>query len=277
MARMGLIDCEELGGVSVSVDAFAGGDIAALNRLLVPRRGEQVSGDHLRAMVQLLYSMFEVYGNAAGGFIYRDSTDTNLQYSVSATDIHLGAALRTYAGAVNLGPLSAGATNYIWLDLSAEPMAIGQNTTGWPDYPHLKLATIAAPASGAWKPSNLTRYMRRQAASPLAGVGQIWPIAKEFVYNTSSPVLLGKAPAGARVYQSELRIDTTFNGSPALTIGDSGSNNRLMASGDNTPGTAGGYTKNSGYKYTSATDINLYITQGGASQGAGWAGVLLVL
>lgn len=92
-----------------------------------------------------------------------------------------------------------------------------------------------------------------------------------FAYGDATPVALTTALSGKLVYGVQIHIRVPFNGTgAALTVGDAGDTERLMAAADNDPASVGSYTTTPAYAYGSDTGLTLSITPGaGASQGAG--------
>jgi len=92
-----------------------------------------------------------------------------------------------------------------------------------------------------------------------------------FAYGDATPSPIGTALADKLILSVALYITSYFDGTgPALTIGDAGVNDRLMAAGQNDPTSEGEYETHPVYAYGSDTPLNLYITPGsGATQGAG--------
>jgi len=245
-------------------------------RTWMPPPGEAgANGDHSQQLLDMWWSLMQIVGNACQLQVCKEATDSDVQYSVTAGKVTIGGVLVTFAGSVNYGPLTAGSLNYIYA-LFTDPttVTIGNATTGWPTTkPHLKLATIDQPASGPWRAENLTRFIGAQAAV-MAGVGVVQSTREvAFAYNTSSPISLGFVPAGARIDEAFVDVTTTFDGGFAGSIGDSGSNSRHMATGDVAWGSTGGNTKRNHYRYAASTEINLYLTPGAATQGAGYASI----
>lgn len=91
-----------------------------------------------------------------------------------------------------------------------------------------------------------------------------------FAWGDASPKPLLTVPAGSRVLSVRLIVDTAFDGAgAALTVGD-GDPDRLLAAGENDPGTPGSYAAHPAVLYGADTALTLTITPGaGASQGAG--------
>ena len=104
------------------------------------------------------------------------------------------------------------------------------------------------------------------SATPVPAFAEI-----AFAYGDASPRTIYTTSGTQRVWQVLLAIDTPFNGTgPALTIGDSGDADRLMAATQNDPKTADVYSTQPAYEYSDGTAITLSITPGaGASAGSG--------
>ncbi len=92
-----------------------------------------------------------------------------------------------------------------------------------------------------------------------------------FAYGDATPVAAATALTGRLVYGVQIHIRVPFDGiGAALTVGDAGDTDRLMAAADNDPTAVGSYTTTPAYAYGSDTGLTLGITPGaGASQGAG--------
>lgn len=264
---------ETRGGAGFSNDPFFGGFIQTLGGLYVPAKAEEIDGTHQTAMVNLLDGVNRRLGNAFQGYIYTDSTDSNLQFSVKAFKcFSADGTLHSYAGAINVAGLVAGATRYIYADLTNPTVAIVV-ATAWPStaVPHVRLATIAAPASGPWiAAQHLTNFIDAHGIFPIGG-GSVAPPKVAFAWNTASPLAIFSAPAGSTIVKAVIKISTVFNGAaPTLSIGDSGNNSRLMTTAQNDPKTLGSYIVEFPHEYGSLTAVNLYITPSTASQGAGF-------
>ena len=276
MARLKLSQHNSLNGSHVPAN-YLGGRISAFNGLYVPSRSAQINGTHEVDWLDVTSELIQQAFNAPNITVYKDDADTALQFSVKAFSCWLGGVLCTYAGGNAIAGLSAGSTRYIWADLSNAPTVTIGVGAAWPTtVPHLRIAAIAAPASGHWLPANLTYYVADQAVRPVSGL--ILPVVVPFVYNTASPAALMTVPNGCMVKEAAVIIDTNYNGSGySLSIGDSGNNARLLATAAVNAGAAGAYRANPFYKYTAQTTINLYNTTGTASAGAGRAYLELVL
>lgn len=273
MSEMLLSEMQLAGGGSYSPDSFLGGFITALLGTRQPSRGEASQGAHVQQLIDMWYSWAERVAAASPLYVYKDSTDSNVQLSVSAAPLHQFGQAVNYAGQINVGPMTAGVLNYIYLPLTdLAALAVAISTAGWPaTTPHIKLATINMPASGPWRVEHIVRMVGAQALQP-SGVAVVQSsIEVPFNYNTASPITLCTIPAGARVDEAFVEVTTTFNGGFTATIGDGTVANRHMAAGDATWGTLGSYTKRNFYRYTVATPILLTLIPSAASQGAGRA------
>lgn len=99
---------------------------------------------------------------------------------------------------------------------------------------------------------------------PGTGVGNS---GVDFAYNVVTTFPL-KSLTG-RVLQVLVAIDVPFDGSPVLSVGDSANNSRLMLSVENNPLEIGVYESNPSFKYSVETQINLYLSAVGSTQGNG--------
>ncbi len=87
---------------------------------------------------------------------------------------------------------------------------------------------------------------------------------------TSTATTLAKSVLnGELIREVAIIIDTPFNGTVTLKVGDSGDNSRLLSTGQNDPYLAGEYTSKLAYPYPSDASVNLYMTQSGTTAGAG--------
>lgn len=263
---------DELGGGGFVASDYLGPATPELLNAYTPAPDAQQGGNHFAEIVNRYYSVAARLANLFDGRVYKDSTDTDLQFSVSAFDVYLGGVLCSFAGAINLGPLSGGATNHVWVDLSAAPtVAIAFGAALPATVPFIPLEAIAAPASGPWKDAHRTKITRRRSIVPTYGVTRL-TIRKPFNWNDSSPVILGTVPAGGDVVRPIVYIGPAFDGTaPALTIGDDGDNSRIMAAGDIDEKTVGSYGKDVVVPYAAETVVKLYATPDTSAVGSGVA------
>jgi len=89
-------------------------------------------------------------------------------------------------------------------------------------------------------------------------------------YNDSNPILLGNITSGTKTIITTLTIGTAFNNANAVvTIGTSANANLLMSDNYCEIEVAGVYQTVNIVEFASNTALNIYVTQGGASAGAG--------
>lgn len=92
-----------------------------------------------------------------------------------------------------------------------------------------------------------------------------------FDYTTSSPADIYSADLGDIISSVKLYIDTLFDGTVTISIGESGSIERLMGVDENDPYDADGsvFEVEPGYEYPGAETIRLYLNVSGTTQGVG--------
>jgi hypothetical protein len=172
----------------------------------------------------------------------------------------------TYAGEVNVGPLSRGATNYIWLDVSGSAPAAAFGAA-WPaSNPNvIRLATITMPASGYWLGTiggNLSRVSGGQAT--VAALSSPGVFKATLLHGSSSPLVIGRVAAGCAIGRRRCDVTAAFNGSsPTLEVGDADDTDRLTASGEFDLATPGLYEFSRMTRYAAETEIiGTYVADG---------------
>ena len=87
--------------------------------------------------------------------------------------------------------------------------------------------------------------------------------------DTPGPVLLGNISQGSRVTLVTVEVTQAFDGTPSLTVGDAGDNERLMSNDFHDLSETGTYNLQTDYVYTDIldTDVYTYFNPGGASIG----------
>jgi len=87
---------------------------------------------------------------------------------------------------------------------------------------------------------------------------------------TISPVLLGNVSPDSRVTIVTIEVTVAFDGSPTLTVGDSGDNARLIDDTLHDLSEVGTYSTTTNFVYSGSadTDINGYFCAGGATVGS---------
>lgn len=269
MAELTREQHEQLAG-SWSNDPFFGSFNPLLDGLFLPSKGATEPGNvHYSQMVNLLDGIGRRLSGTSAIYVYKDSTDEALEFSVRGGEVDLGGVIRTYAGAVNLGPLTAEQSNCIWLDLSApEVVSVGVGSE-WPATPHLPLAVIDAPAEGHWLPQHIVRLVGVAAAVPRGR--RVHCIEVPFAFESSSPISLGFVPAGSRVIGRRVIVEETFDGTtPTVEVGDGDTADLLMASGDSDLESVGDYeVREPTVAFEEETELFADLTLDSATQGEG--------
>lgn len=269
MAELTREQHEQLAG-SWSNDPYFGSFNPLLDGLFVPSKGATEPGNvHYSQMVNLLDGIARRLTATCGIYVYKDSTDEALEFSVRGGSLDLGGVIRTYLGEVNLGPLTAEQDNYIWLDFSASgTLSVGLGSE-WPTTPHLPLALIAAPAAGHWLPQHLMRVVGFTSAVPRGR--RMHCIEVPFAFDSTSPLSVGAVPAGARVISRRVIVEVAFDGTtPEIEIGRDGDADELMNSADSDLTTPADYElREPTVFYEDEEELIATLALDGASQGEG--------
>jgi len=88
-------------------------------------------------------------------------------------------------------------------------------------------------------------------------------------YNDSSPILLGNISPGTKTIITTFEVTTEFNANAVVTVGTSSDNSLLMSDSYAEIEIAGSYQTFNVVEFSGNTALNVYVTQGGASQGFG--------
>jgi hypothetical protein len=88
-------------------------------------------------------------------------------------------------------------------------------------------------------------------------------------YNDSSPILLGNISAGVKTIITTFEVDTAFDANAVVTVGTSDDNSLLMSDNYAEIEVTGSYQTTGLFEFAADTSLNIYVTQGGATQGAG--------
>ena len=88
-------------------------------------------------------------------------------------------------------------------------------------------------------------------------------------YNDSSPILLGNISAGVKTIITTFEVDTVFDGNTTVTIGTGDDNSLLMSDSYAEIEVTGSYQTTGLFEFAADTSLNIYVTQWGATQGAG--------
>ena len=88
-------------------------------------------------------------------------------------------------------------------------------------------------------------------------------------YNDSSPILLGNISSGTKTIITTFTVSTAFDANAVVTIGTSANANLLMSDNYAEIEVVGTYQTINTVEFASNSALNIYVTQGGATQGAG--------
>ena len=88
-------------------------------------------------------------------------------------------------------------------------------------------------------------------------------------YNDTSPILLGNISYGTKTIITTFEVTTAFDANAVVTIGDASDNNLLMSDNYAEIEVVGTYQTINTVEFASNSALNIYVTQGGATQGAG--------
>ena len=88
-------------------------------------------------------------------------------------------------------------------------------------------------------------------------------------YNDSSPILLGNISSGTKTIITTFEVTTAFDANAVVTVGDSSNNSLLLSDSYAEVEVAGTYQTINTVEFTSNSTLNIYVTQGGATQGSG--------
>ena len=88
-------------------------------------------------------------------------------------------------------------------------------------------------------------------------------------YNDTSPILLGNISSGTKTIITTFDVTTAFNTNAVVTIGTSANANLLMSDNYAEIEVVGTYQTINTVEFASNSALNIYVTQGGATQGAG--------
>ncbi len=90
-----------------------------------------------------------------------------------------------------------------------------------------------------------------------------------FAYNAVSPLALYTTGNNETIISVKLYIDTLFDGTVTISIGETGNIQRLMTTSENDPYSIGNYETEPAIEYLASTIIRLYISAVGSTAGNG--------
>lgn len=88
-------------------------------------------------------------------------------------------------------------------------------------------------------------------------------------YNDTSPILLGNISSGTKTIITTFEVTTAFDANAVVTVGDSSNNSLLLSDNYAEVEVTGTYQTINTVEFASNSTLNIYVTQGGATQGAG--------
>lgn len=269
MSELTLKEHYELDGGTFNVAAFFNGYVTELAGTYVPPQRAREGDAHFSHYMNREESKARRLAGTCEIYVYKDSGDTELQFSVKAGLIFHRGLLYVYAGGTGIGGLVAGASRYIWANLLPDKTVTIEVGAALPTAPNvIVLAHIAAPASGHWRPSQITRWVSRHAAS--AAGGAIWSVEVPITYQSVGVIPVATVRAGARIHRITTVVETAFNGTtPTIKYGDAGDDDRLVGTGFVNLGVVEKYIAQPFHKYAAETPVIATLAIGGApSQGA---------
>ena len=273
MSRLSLYEQFVASGGTFSFPAYFGGFQSLLNGIYMPSYLEGNEDGHPNAMLSLMASIGERLANSLAPVLYKDGDDDDDEFRVTVFTIQFRGHLCTLASTGPYGDLVTG-TNYIWADLSAAPTVTIAFGGAWPTTPHLKIGAIDMPATGPWRPNDVTPAVGWQAAQPRGSA--LHPIRIDFDYTSGATVSASTVPAGGIVVPRMVIVHTAFDGTtPDLKVGDAGDNDSLIQTADADLTTPGKYDIDRPVKFAAQTALTAAITQGGSAAGA--ASILMEL
>ena len=121
---------------------------------------------------------------------------------------------------------------------------------------------------------------RRSAWSPKVSISpasalQGFFLESVFDYHSPFPLVIETVRAGTYIDEVQLFIETAFNAPAIITVGEQGGVERLLAATDSDLTETGVYSKFPNYTYAGSTELHLYLTLNGATQGRGKVNLLI--
>ncbi len=165
------------------------------------------------------------------------------------------------------GDLLRSQANHIWLDASAAPTVTLAFGSAWPTVQHIRIATIAMPASGPWREQDVTRLVGAQTIQTLGG--SRWDKKRLTITSGSdAEMTLTTLPADAIAGNCVVIVAIAFDGTaPTLTIGDDTVNDRLLEATDVNLKTTGTYAVPELYKFPTQRELKAFFNADGSTTG----------
>lgn len=251
---------------SFSIEPLMGGFIATLAGMYMAGLLDQVAGHCGMQWINVVDSMARRLSCSPSIYVYMDSEDTEAQFSVKAGSLVPDGLWIEYAGNTAQGDLLRSQNNHIWLDVSAAPTVTLAFGSAWPSVAHIRIATIAMPASGPWREQDVTRLVGAQTLQAIGGGA-----GKKKTTLTSASgaeVALSTLPAGTVAGNCVVLVKTAFDGTaPTLTLGDDGDNDRLVEATDVDLTTTGTYAVPKMEAFSAQTAIKAFLNADSSTVG----------
>jgi hypothetical protein len=216
-----------LNGDPIVTDDYFGGFVPNAGSIYVPEKlAQDADGNHFVQLANMHASLGTRLGNTSSILIYKDDSDDEDECSLDAGKIEYYGELVEYAGEINVGPLTAGVGNYLYVNV--ETLAAGIATGGWPTGGHiLRVGIISQPATGHWLPEHLENVLGSQAVR-ISGLTPI-VVAKVLTFASDAPFPLLTVPAGRAVHRIDTWVKQAFDAPSAeIIIGDADDTDRLV-------------------------------------------------
>jgi hypothetical protein len=256
----------QLNGDPIVTDDQFGGFVPTAGGIYVPEKlAQDADGNHFVQIANMHASLGNRLANTSSILIYKDDSDAATECSLDAGKIEYLGDLVEYAGEINVGPLTAGVDNYVYIDV--ETLAAGIATGAWPSGGHiLRVGIISQPASGHWLPEDLENVLGSQAVR-ISGASPII-IARTITFESSSPFTLLTVPAGMAVSSIKAWVKTAFNGgADTIIVGDAGDTDRLVQLEGVNLEAAGSYLIECDHEYAVETEVYATLSMVGATAG----------
>lgn len=128
--------------------------------------------------------------------------------------------------------------------------------------------------AGFWDQDNNLLYIATddlnwELINTAAGTANVFIYISSFTYATISPLAMFVGGASDRIERMKIEIGTAFDGTSSITVGDAGDTDRFFQSSELDLSEAGMYEKSLNYEFPGSTQVNLYLSIAGATQGSG--------
>lgn len=218
---------QQLNGGEIVTDEHFGGFVPTAGGIYVPEKlAQDADGNHFVQLANYHASLGNRLGNTSSITVYKDDSDAATECSLDAGSIEYCGDLVEYEGEINVGPLTRGYDNHVYIDV--QTLAAGVMVGAWPSGGHiLRVGVIAMPATGHWLPGDYANVLGSQAVR-ISGMSPI-VMSKRITFASSSPYSLIVVPAGRAVHRINAWVKDAFDSPSAqITIGDADDEDRLV-------------------------------------------------